>query len=198
MRSAYDWMMRFAEKPNAERALFGISFAEASFFPIPPDPLLMAMGAAKPNRAIRFAAITTAASVLGAMLGWCIGMFLWEAIGERVVHFYDPEEHTLGKIRGWFDEYGLLSLLIAAITPIPFKVFTIATGMMVSTGTAISFPAFVGACIVGRGFRFFIEGLLLRYFGKPMVAFMERWFDILAVLFTLLLVGGFMAIKYIG
>ena len=106
MRSAYDWMMRFAEKPNAERALFGISFAEASFFPIPPDPLLMAMGAAKPNRAIRFAAITTAASVLGAMLGWCIGMFLWEAIGERVVHFYDPEEHTLGKIRGWFDEYG--------------------------------------------------------------------------------------------
>jgi membrane protein YqaA with SNARE-associated domain len=198
MRSAYDWMMKHADKPNAERALFGISFAEASFFPIPPDPLLIVMGAAKPEKAIRFATVTTVASVLGAMAGWAIGMFLWSSVGEPLVNFYDPDEHVLGKIRGWFDEYGLAALLLAAITPIPFKVFTIATGMMVATGTEISFAAFVGACILGRGFRFYLEGLLLMRFGKPIVVWMEKWFDLLGIIFAVLLVGGFIAIRYIG
>ncbi len=197
MRSAYDWMMKHADKPNAERALFGISFAEASFFPIPPDPLLMVMGAAKPEKALRFATVTTVASVLGAMAGWAIGMFLWTSVGEPVVQFYDGE-HVIEKIREWFDQWGLLSLLIAAITPIPFKVFTIAIGMMVATGTEISFLAFVGACIVGRGFRFYLEGILLKFYGKPIVAWMEKWFDLLGIIFAVLLVGGFMAIKFIG
>jgi membrane protein YqaA with SNARE-associated domain len=197
MRSVYDWMMRYADKPNAERALFGISFAEASFFPIPPDPLLMVMGAAHPKKAIRFATVTTVASVLGAMLGWAIGMFLWDVVGEPLVHFYDGEE-VMVKIRDMFDEYGLFALLIAAITPIPFKVFTIATGMMVSTGADIGFAAFVGACFVGRGFRFYLEGILLRFFGTPIVAWMEKWFDLLAILFTVLLIGGFAMIKFIG
>ena len=197
MRSAYDWMMKHADKTNAERALFGISFAEASFFPIPPDPLLMVMGAAKPEKALRFATVTTVASVLGAMAGWAIGMFLWTSVGEPVVQFYDGE-HVIEKIREWFDQWGLLSLLIAAITPIPFKVFTIAIGMMVATGTEISFLAFVGACIVGRGFRFYLEGILLKFYGKPIVAWMEKWFDLLGIIFAVLLVGGFMAIKFIG
>lgn len=197
MRSAYDWMMKHADKPNAERALFGISFAEASFFPIPPDPLLMVMGAAKPEKAIRFATVTTVASVLGAMVGWAIGMFLWTSVGEPLVEFYDGQ-HVIDKVGNWFDKYGLWSLLAAAITPIPFKVFTIAIGMMVATGTEISFLAFVGACIVGRGIRFYFEGYLLMRYGKPIVAWMEKWFDLLGILFTVLLVGGFMAIKFIG
>jgi membrane protein YqaA with SNARE-associated domain len=198
MRAAYDWMMRFADKSYAEPALFGISFAEASFFPIPPDPLLMAMGASKPNRAIRYAAVTTVASVLGAMLGWVIGMYLMDTVGDWLLGIYDPHREVWGRIEDWFDQYGLVALLIAAITPIPFKVFTIATGAMVSQGSEIGFASFVGACALGRGFRFFAEGILLRFFGQPIVDWMEKWFDWVALGFTVLLIGGFMALSYLG
>lgn len=198
MRSAYEWMMRFAHKPHAERALFGISFAEASFFPIPPDPLLMVMGAAKPERAIRYAAVTTVASVLGALLGFVIGMFLMDTVGEWLLNVYDSDRHTWGKIEDWFAEYGMLALLLAALTPIPFKVFTIATGAMAAEGAGIEFLPFVGACLIGRGARFFTEGILLRFFGEPIVAWMEKWFDWIAVGFSLLLIGGFVALKYLG
>lgn len=198
MRNAYDWMMHFAGTRHAERALFGISFAEASFFPIPPDPLLMAMGAAQPQRALRYALVTTVASVLGALLGFAIGMFLMDTVGEWLLGLYDPERAVWGRIEVWFDEYGLMALLIAALTPIPFKVFTIATGAMATGDLEISMYAFVGASFVGRGARFFLEGVLLRYFGKPIVAWMEKWFDLLAVLFTVLLIGGFVALKYLG
>lgn len=205
MRSArrlYDWMLAFADKPYAERALFGVSFAESSFFPIPPDPLLMAMGAGKPERALRFAGVTTVASVLGAILGFAIGHFLMESVGTWLLDIYDPlvenadgemERHTWAKIENWFAEYGLLALLLAAITPIPFKVFTIASGAM-----GIAFWPFLGACLVGRGLRFYLEGFLLRFFGAPIVAWMDKWFDLAAILFAVLLVGGFVAIKYIG
>lgn len=198
MRSAYDWMMKFSHSPNAERALFGISFAEASFFPIPPDPLLMVMGAAKPQKAIRFAAVTTVASVLGAFLGFAIGMFLMDTVGDWLLGLYDPDRAVWGRIEGWFAEYGLLSLLIAALTPIPFKVFTIATGAMAAGGQDINFLVFAGACFLGRGTRFFIEGILLRLYGEPIVAWMEKWFDWIAVGFTIILIGGFVALKYIG
>lgn len=198
MRAAYDWMMRFADTPYAGRALFGLSFAEASFFPIPPDPLLLVMGAKRPHRALWFATLTTLASVLGAMLGWAIGMFLMDVIGEPLLDLYDSDRAVWARIESWFSDYGLLALLIAAVTPIPFKVFTIAIGAMASKGAEIGFPAFVGACLVGRGARFYAEGVLLRFFGQPVVAWMERWFDWVAVGFTLILVGGFVALKYIG
>ncbi len=198
MRSAYDWMMRFADKPYAGRALFGLSFAEASFFPIPPDPLLLVMGAKHPQRALAYAGITTLASVLGAMLGWVIGMFLMDVVGEPLLDLYDSDRATWVRIQDWFNEYGLFALLIAAITPIPFKVFTIAIGAMAKEGAQIGFPAFVGACALGRGLRFFTEGFLLRSFGDPVVVWMEKWFDWVAVGFTVLLVGGFVALKYIG
>lgn len=197
MRSIYDWMMHFAGTPHAERALFGISFAEASFFPIPPDPLLMVMGAREPQRALRYAAVTTIASVLGAVLGFVIGMFLMDTVGEWLLGIYDPERAVWGRIEEWFAAYGMLALLIAALTPIPFKVFTIATGAMAGGELEISFLVFVLASVVGRGARFFTEGLLLRLFGKPIVAWMEKWFDWLAVLFTVLLVGGFVALSYL-
>jgi membrane protein YqaA with SNARE-associated domain len=201
-RRLYDWMLAFADKPYAGRALFALSFAESSFFPIPPDPLLMAMGASKPQRAIWYAAITTLASVLGGIFGFAIGYFLMGSLGTWLLDIYDPlvanaegilERHTWTKIEDWFGEYGLVALLIAAITPIPFKVFTIASGAMSAIGL---FP-FVGACIVGRGFRFFLEGILLRYFGKPIVEWMDKWFDLAAIAFAVLLVGGFALLKYI-
>ena len=191
-RWLYDWMLAFADKPYAGRALFGLSFVESSFFPLPPDPLLMAMGAEKPDRAIRFAGITTLGSVLGAMLGFAIGAYLMDLFGWKIIDFYDPEHHTWDKIDGWFLKYGLLGLLMAAITPIPFKVFTIASG-----ATGIAFLPFVGACIVGRGFRFYLEGILLKLFGRPILEWMEKWFDLVAILFTVLLIGGFVVLKYL-
>ena len=185
-------MLAFADKPYAGRALFGLSFIESSFFPIPPDPLLLAMGAEKPDKAIRFAGLTTLGSVLGAVLGFAIGMFLMDTVGEWLLDMYDKDRHTWDKIATWFDEYGMLALLMAAITPIPFKVFTIFSG-----ATGLAFLPFLGACIVGRAFRFYLEGILLKYFGKPILEWMEKWFDILSILFTLLLVGGFVIIKYL-
>ncbi len=202
-RRLYDWMLAFADKPYAERALFGLSFAESSFFPIPPDPLLMAMGASKPERAVRYAGVTTIASVLGGVLGFAIGYFLMGSVGTWLLDIYDPmvenaagemERHTWAKIEGWFANYGLVALLIAAITPIPFKVFTIASGAM----AAITLWPFIGACIVGRGFRFYLEGFLLRHFGQPIVEWMDKWFDLAAIAFAVLLVGGFVLLKYIG
>jgi membrane protein YqaA with SNARE-associated domain len=156
-RRLYDWMLAFADKPAASRALFGISFAESSFFPLPPDPLLMAMGAGSPKRAVWFAFLTSSASVLGAVLGYVIGMFLMDSVGTWLLDVYDPDRHTWEKIEAWYDEYGMMALLLAAITPIPFKVF----------------------------------------FGEPIVAWLDKWFDLAAILFTVLLVGGFVAIKYL-
>jgi len=192
-RRLYDWMLAFADKPYATRALFLLSFAESSFFPIPPDPLLMAMGASKPQRAIGFAAITTVASVLGGIFGFAIGHFLMDTVGTWLLDIYDSERHTWTKIEDWFGEYGLMALLLAAITPIPFKVFTIASGAM----AAIGLWPFIGACLVGRGFRFFLEGILLRYFGQPIVKWMDKWFDLAAVAFAVLLIGGFVLLKYL-
>ncbi|MBL7008728.1 MAG: DedA family protein [Planctomycetes bacterium] len=192
LKRGYDWMLRFADKPYAERALFGLSFAEASFFPLPPDPLLLAMGAGQPRRALRFALVTTVASVLGAMLGYAIGVFLMDSVGDWLLDLYDADRHTWGKIEAWYEENGVVALLLAAITPIPFKVFTIASGAM-----GFAFLPFVGASLVGRALRFGLEGLLLRSFGAPITAWIERWFDWVAVGFTVLLVGGFLAVKYI-
>lgn len=192
MRGAYDWMLRFAEKPYAEKALFGLSFAEASFFPIPPDPLLLAMGASQPTRAMRFALVTTVGSLAGAVLGYGIGLGLGDTVGEWLLDLYDPDRHTFGKIQDWYAENGFLGILLAAITPIPFKVFTIASGIL-----DYPFFEFLAASAAGRSIRFFTEGLLLRHFGAPIVNWIDRWFNVAAFLFAVLLVGGFVLIKYL-
>jgi len=192
VRRIYDWMLAFADKPYAGRALFGLSFIESSFFPIPPDPLLLAMGAEKPDKALRFAGLTTLGSVLGAIFGFIIGMYLMDTLGEWLLDLYDSDRHTWMKIEGWFEEYGSFALLIAAITPIPFKVFTIASG-----ATGVAFLPFLGACMVGRAFRFYLEGFLLKHFGKPILEWMEKWFDLVSIGFTILLIGGFVVIKYL-
>jgi len=193
LRRAYRWMLGFADKPRAEAALFGLAFIESSFFPIPPDPLLMAMGAGRPQRALRYAAITTAGSVLGALLGYAIGALLMDTVGAWLLDLYDGDRVVWGKIESWYEEYGTLALLVAAITPIPYKVFTIASGAL---GFALA--PFVIFSLIGRGFRFGVEGLLLRFFGAPIAAWVDRWFDWVAIGFTVLLIGGFLAVKWIG
>lgn len=193
LRRAYDWMLSFAGKPHAEKALFGLSFIESSFFPIPPDPLLLAMGAARPERAIRFAIVTTVASVLGALLGYAIGALLMDSVGAWLLDLYDPKRANWGRVEAWYLEYGALALLVAAITPIPYKVFTIASGAL---GMAI--VPFVLCSLLGRGLRFGAEGVLLRFYGAPILTWVEKWFEWVAIGFTVLLVGGFVALSWLG
>ena len=193
LRRLYHWMMAFAERPYAEAALFVLAFIESSFFPLPPDPLLMAMGASRPARALRYAAITTVASVLGALLGYAIGALLMDSVGNWLLRLYDPEHAAWGQVEAWYAKYGAMALLVAAITPIPYKVFTIASGAL-----ALPLGPFVGWSLLGRGFRFGAEGVLLRFYGAPIVAWVERWFDVVAVGFTVLLIGGFVALRYLG
>lgn len=192
MRAVYDWVLRLADKPYAERALFGLSFAEASFFPIPPDPLLLGMGAGRPDRALRFAVVTTVGSLLGAMLGYAIGVFFQDTVGTWLLDLYDPERAVFGKIQGWYDENGFMGILLAAITPIPFKVFTIASGIL-----NYPFLEFMVASAIGRSVRFMLEGVLLWKFGKPIAEWIEKWFDVLAIVFAVLLIGGFVLLKYL-
>jgi len=186
LRRAYDWMLAFANKPHAEKALFGLSFIESSFFPIPPDPLLLAMGAGRPDRALRYALVTTVASVAGALLGYAIGALLMDTVGEWLLNLYDPDRALWARVETWYLKYGVFALLVAAITPIPYKVFTIASGAL---GMAIL--PFMFFSFIGRGFRFGLEGVLLRFYGAPIVAWINKWFDLVAVGFTVLLIGGF-------
>lgn len=192
LRKAYDWMLAFADKPHAEKALFGLSFIESSFFPIPPDPLLLAMGASRPARALRYAAVTTVGSVLGALLGYAIGALLFDTVGEWLLNLYDPQRTMWQRVLEWYGKYGALALLVAAITPIPYKVFTIASGAV-----GMSLLPFVLVSLLGRGFRFGLEGVLLRFYGAPIVAWISKWFDLVAVGFTVLLIGGFVLLAYL-
>lgn len=193
LRRAYDWMLSFAGKPQAEKALFGLSFIESSFFPIPPDPLLLAMGAARPERAIRYALVTTAASVLGALLGYAIGALLMDTVGKWLLDLYDPSRAHWDRVVAWYGRYGPMALFVAAITPIPYKVFTIASG-----GLGMALLPFALWSLAGRGLRFGAEGVLLRYYGAPILAWVAKWFDWVAIGFTVLLVGGFVALSWLG
>ncbi len=187
LRKAYEKVLTLADRPWAEKALAGLSFAEASFFPIPPDPLLLAMGAGRPDRAIRFALVTTLASVAGALFGWLLGVFLMDTVGTALVDLYDADRVLWGKVEVWYAEWGVAAVVVAALTPIPFKLFTIASGAL-----GLPLAPFLAACAAGRGFRFGAEGILLRLIGAKVKDWMDRWFEWAAVIFTALLVGGFL------
>jgi membrane protein YqaA with SNARE-associated domain len=185
-------VLGWAETPYGAPALFILAFAESSFFPIPPDVLLIALAVALPTKAFRFAMICTAGSVLGGIAGYAIGVYAWDAFGEPIVAAYHGEA-VMVKIKAWYAEYGFWGTLIAAVTPIPYKVFTIASG-------SLSFPflPFLGASILGRGFRFFLVAALIRRFGPVIKDWIERRFNLAVSLFTVLLIAGFVAIKAIG
>lgn len=192
LKGLYLKMLRMAEHPRAEAWLVGVSFAEASFFPIPPDPLLLALGAGRPKRSLRYATLTTLASVSGALLGYAIGVFLMDSLGGWLLDLYDPQRVVWERIVAWYQEYGTLALFVAALTPIPYKVFTIASG-------ALAFPLlpFVGFSLFGRGLRFYTEGLLLYHFGYPIVRWIDRWFNWVVLGFAVLAVGGFLALTWL-
>ncbi len=191
IKKMYDWVLHWAETPYAIPALFMLSFAESSFFPIPPDVLLIALAISIPKKSMKYAAICTIGSVLGGVLGYGIGLYGYEVIGRPIVEFYHGQE-IMEMIKLQYDQHGFLGILIAAITPIPYKVFTIASGVF-----EFDFWSFFVASILGRSTRFFIVAGLIWKFGPSIKKFIDKYFNLLCILFMILLAGGFFIIKYV-
>ncbi len=191
IKKLYDWVLHWAETPYAVPALFLLSFSESSFFPVPPDVLLIALAISIPKKSFRYAAICSVASVLGGILGYYIGVYGYEAVGKPIVDFYHGQE-TMDKVKMWYEQYGFWGILIAAITPIPYKVFTIASGMF-----KFDFLSFLSASIIGRSFRFFVVAGLIWKFGPTIKIFIDKYFNLLCSIFIILLGGGFILMKYV-
>jgi membrane protein YqaA with SNARE-associated domain len=189
LRTLYDWTLHWADTPYGLPALALVAFAESSFFLIPPDLLLIALGAGRPKRAFLYATIATVCSVLGGLLGYLLGAMFMETLGNAIVNFYHLQEQ-FDWVSARYHEAVFWAVFTAGLTPIPYKVFTIAAGAV-----GISIPAFVLASILGRGTRFFAVGALLYFFGPPVRSFIDRYFDRLAILFTILLIAGFLLLK---
>ncbi|MBE0413856.1 YqaA family protein [Yoonia sp.] len=185
LRRLYDWTLSLARSPYALWALAFVSFAESSFFPIPPDVLMIPMIIARPSRAFVIAGVATVASVLGAVLGYYIGYGLFENVGRPVLAFYGKDA-GFAEFADWYNAYGAWAVLVAGVTPFPFKVITIASGV-----TQLSFPIFIVSSIVARALRFFIVAVLLWKFGAPIRDFIEHRLTLVFVLFCVLLIGGF-------
>lgn len=187
----YDWTMKQAAGRRAVPALAGISFAESSFFPIPPDVMLVPMCLADRARAFHFAMVCTVSSVAGGVFGYAIGYFLFESIGRAIVDLYGLKT-GFDAYQQAFAKWGLWIILIKGLTPIPYKVVTIASGV-----AAFDPLVFVAASIVTRGARFYLEAALLWRYGAPIRAFIERRFNQLTWIFLIVLVGGFAVIRFV-
>ena len=191
MRRLYDWVIRLAGHPRAIPAMGVVSFAESSFFPIPPDVMLVPMILANRRKAFTIALVCTVCSVLGGLLGYAIGFYFFETIGAWVVKTYGLQA-GLEKFRDEFTRYGTWVILIKGLTPIPYKLVTIASG-----AAHFDLFTFVWASIVTRGARFFLVAALLWKYGEPIRAFIEKRLTLVMWLFLIALVGGFVAVKFL-
>jgi len=189
LRRLYDWTMELSAHRHALWALAGISFIESSIFPIPPDIMLIPMVLAAPTRAWRIAAVCTVASVLGGLAGYAIGYGLYEEIGKPVLEFYGYQA-KFATFQQTYNDWGAWAVFIAGTTPFPYKVITILSGV-----TALDPVVFTVSSIAARGLRFFIVAALLWKFGTPIREFIERRLGLLFIVFCVLLVGGFAALK---
>ncbi|MEN8837499.1 MAG: YqaA family protein [Celeribacter marinus] len=187
----YQWTLRLAQSPNALWALAIVAFIESSVFPIPPDILMIPLIIARPREAFKIAGIATVASVLGGMLGYWIGFGAFETIGRPVLEFYGKDAY-FDEFAVTYNEYGAWAVLIAGVTPFPYKVITILSGT-----TQLSLPVFVAASIVARSLRFFIVATLLWKFGEPIRVFIERRLGLIFTLLIVIFIGGFYAVKFI-
>jgi len=190
-RRLYDWVLSWAETRWGATALFFLAFTESSFFPIPPDPLLMALALGKRARSFFYAFVSSTASVLGAVLGYLIGAFLWDSVRD-FCFTYLFSRADFAKVAELYDRYDFWIVFAAAFTPIPFKVFTVTGGVF-----GINFPIFLVASAVGRSARFFLVAGLLYKFGPPIRGFIDRYFNLLSVVFVVLLVAGFVLFKFV-
>ncbi len=191
IRALYDWMFRLAAGKHADKALAGISFAESSFFPIPPDIMLIPMVLANRERWWKLALLCTVASVLGAMLGYLIGSLAFDWLGKPILEFYGKADAFSSLAETYNGPSGLLAVFAGAVTFLPYKLFTIFSGT-----TGMNFALFLGISIIGRGMRFFLVAFLLFKFGEPIQTFIEKRLGLLFVLGLVLLVGGFFLVKY--
>lgn len=191
LRRLYNRVMALAEGPKAIKWLAVISFAESSFFPVPPDAMLVPMVLANPERAWRIAAVCTMASVTGGFFGYAIGYFLFQAVGQPIVDFYGLQDAFV-KYQLEFQHWGLWIILIKGLTPIPYKLVTIASGV-----AHFDLLVFGLASVLTRGVRFFLVAALLRQFGAPLRTFIEKYLTWVTTGFVLLIVGGVVALKYI-
>lgn len=187
----YDWVLQWAATPYALPALFFVSFVESSFFPIPPDVLLIAMTVAVPALWIRFSLFCSIASVLGGMFGYFIGYQFMDLIGNHIVEFYHLQA-KFEKIGGLYDEHQAWAVAAAGFTPLPYKIFTLAAGAF-----KINFPTFVLASAISRSARFFLVGFIIYKFGPPIKVIIEKYFNIFSIVFFILLVLGFYLLKFV-
>ncbi|HCQ64532.1 MAG TPA: cytochrome B [Rhodobacteraceae bacterium] len=191
LKRLYDWTISLAESKHALWALAFVAFIESSVFPIPPDILMIPMIIATPRRAFLIAGIALASSVLGGMLGYFIGWGAFESIGRPVLEFYGKDAY-FAEFSTKYNEWGAWAVLIAGVTPFPYKVITILSGV-----TGLNFAVFMVASVVARGLRFFIVAALLWKFGAPIRDFIEKRLGLVFTAFMILLVGGFVAVKYL-
>ncbi|MFQ5621535.1 MAG: YqaA family protein [Candidatus Nanoarchaeia archaeon] len=190
LRKLYDWVLSWAEHKYGTDALFGLSFAEASFFPVPPDPLQIALSVSKPKKSFWYALVSMVASVLGGLLGYAIGVFL-EPLGRSIINYLGPVGafETVGQL---YADNAFWAIFASALSPIPYKVFTISAGIW-----SVNIVSLVFASILGRGLRFFAVAALLHFFGPKVKDFIDRYFNILTLVFLVLFIGGFYVIKYV-
>lgn len=189
VKATYDYMINLASRPNAMYFLFAVSFIESSFFPIPPDVMLIPMVLATPSKAWRIATVTTIASVLGGAFGYAIGVFFFDLIARPILTFYGYM-HQFDVFKEYYHEWGAWIVFGAGVTPFPYKVITIASGVV-----HLDFVVFMLASVVARGFRFYLVAWLLKKFGEPMKDYIEKNLGMLSILFMALLIGGFACIK---
>jgi membrane protein YqaA with SNARE-associated domain len=190
IKKLYDWVLHWAETPYAVPALFLLAFTESSFFPVPPDVLLITLALSIPRKALKYALICTIGSILGGMAGYLIGYQLMDVIGIPILDFYGAME-KYEYIQFLYRKYDAWAVGIAGFTPIPYKVFTIAAGAF-----KINFPVFVLASIAGRAGRFFLVAGIIYFFGPSIKNFIERYFNLLTFVFLALLILGFIVVKY--
>jgi membrane protein YqaA with SNARE-associated domain len=181
-----------ARGKHAEWALFGFSFAESSVFPIPPDPLLGIMATAEPKKWLRLAIICTVASVLGGILGYAIGMFLMDSIGEWILNFFGYAGERRAELEAQYAEYGLWVIFVKGLTPIPYKLVTIVSGAL-----HYSLPMFIFASVVTRGARFMLVAYLFQRFGPQIAPIIEKRMGLAMLAFAVLLVGAIAAVKFL-
>ncbi|HTW69824.1 MAG TPA: YqaA family protein [Acetobacteraceae bacterium] len=190
LRNLYARTLALAASPRAPWWLAGVAFAEASCFPVPPDVLLLLMGLARPRRAFEYAAICTVASVAGGAVGYAIGYFVFTQVMQTGIAHVLFGDDPLGTFQRWYAQWGLYVILIKGLTPIPYKLVTIASG-----AAKFNFWVFMGASLVTRGARFFLVATVLRFFGAAARDFIERWLMLVTSALAVGIVGGFVLVK---
>lgn len=192
LTSLKDRTLALAKSPNAERALFAISFAESSFFPLPPDLLLGPMAAAEPSKWFRYALTCTIASVLGGLLGYAIGMFLMDSVGNAVLSFFGYAGERRAELEAFYAQYGAWFIFLKGLTPIPYKLVTIVSGAL-----AFSLPIFVIASIITRGLRFLAVAWIFQRFGPQIAPVMEKRMGLVLLGFAVLIVAVVLAARFL-